>query len=306
LSAIRGTNHVSSLLLDNTMPSRESVSTSDVKNAIVAPIEQNKIKMSPQYTIPLPPQSRDDVDLSTFAAPQQFAFTPQSLSITADEFDDRTKSSIILQKQDEISVDCAAQVVQAKPAESVCAYRVIGETLGTYILVEQQDKLWFIDKHAAHERLIFDRLKQNEYVTMPQNLLAPIYIDLGTALTAILLENGEKLEKFGFEFNQIGIGKVALRAVPSEIDLDDIELFLSQLATALQKGQTPNPDHVHDDVLHTIACKAAIKAGKCSDPLELETIAQSVLGGLVRYCPHGRPISFTLSKKQLDKQVGRV
>jgi len=185
-------------------------------------------------------------------------------------------------------------------------YRVLGEALGTYILVERGEELFFVDKHAAHERILFDRLKAQDYTPMPQALLAPITVDLGPELTAALTEQGTALERFGFELDQMGPGTVAVRQVPEEIDLDGMERFLTELAEGLGRGRAPDPAGVRDEVLHTMACKAAIKAGRRSDPMELEELAGRVLAGEVQYCPHGRPVMLVLSRAQLDKQVRRA
>jgi len=184
-------------------------------------------------------------------------------------------------------------------------HRVIGEALGTYILVERGEELLFIDKHAAHERILFDRLKATDYAAMPQSLLTPVTIDLGAELTATLTEQGAVLERFGFEIDQLGPGTVAVRQVPEEIDLDDMERFLTEIAEGLNMGKTPDIAGVRDEVLHTMACKAAIKAGRRSDPVELHALTARVLSGEAQYCPHGRPVSLVLSKSQLDKQVRR-
>ena len=184
-------------------------------------------------------------------------------------------------------------------------YRVLGEALGTYILVERGEELFFIDKHAAHERILFDRLKAQDYTPMPQSLIAPITVDLGPELAAVLTERRLILERFGFELDQMGPGTVAVRQVPEEIDLDDMEPFLTELAEGFSMGRTPDPAEVRDEVLHTMACKAAIKAGRRSDPMELDELAGRVLAGEVQYCPHGRPVMLTLSRAQLDKQVRR-
>ena len=184
-------------------------------------------------------------------------------------------------------------------------YRIVGEALETYILVERGGELLFIDKHAAHERILFDQLRCGAYTPMAQTLLAPLTVDLGPEVTAILLEHGEALETFGFEIDQFGMGTVALRQVPELIDLDDMEAFLGELAEGLRLGKAPDMDGVRDEVIHTMACKAAIKAGRRSDPAELRALAERVLCGDILYCPHGRPVSLVLTRAQLDKQVRR-
>jgi len=190
-------------------------------------------------------------------------------------------------------------------SETAAPHRIIGEALGTYILVERGSDLLFIDKHAAHERILFDRLKAEDYSAMPQPLLAPLAVDLGPELTAALVEQEAVLIHFGFELTQLGPGTVAVRQVPTEIDLDDMTSFLTELAEGFTLGRTPDLSGIRDEVFHTMACKAAIKAGRQSDPAELQELAGRVLSGEVQYCPHGRPVSLMLSRSQLDKQVRR-
>ena len=185
-------------------------------------------------------------------------------------------------------------------------FRVIGEALGTYILVEQGDEILFIDKHAAHERILFDQMRSANYTPMAQTLLAPVTLDLGVELTAVLLDHAAQLADFGFEIDQLGTGTVVLRQVPSEIDLDDMERFLADIAAGLRLGKSPNMDALRDEVLHTMACKAAIKAGRRSNPLDLHSLARRVLSGEAQVCPHGRPVTLRLTRVELDKQVRRV
>ena len=192
-----------------------------------------------------------------------------------------------------------------QPEEETPLHRVIGEALGTYILVERGEELLFIDKHAAHERIIFDRLKTQGYTAMAQTLLVPIAVDLGPEITAILMEHTEYLERFGFSITQFGQGTVALRQVPGDIDLDNLEAFLTEIAQGLLLGRGPDLGDARDKVLHTMACKAAIKAGRQSEPAELQVLAEQVLSGGVQYCPHGRPVTIALTRGQLDKRVRR-
>ena len=172
--------------------------------------------------------------------------------------------------------------------------------------MERGDELLFIDKHAAHERIIFDRLKTQGHTAMAQTLLVPVAVDLGPEITAVLLEHTAYLERFGFSITQFGEGTVALRQVPEDIDLDELEAFLTEIAQGLLLGKTPDPKEGRDKVIHTIACKAAIKAGRQSDLTELSALAGQVLSGAVQYCPHGRPVMVSLTRGELDKRVRRA
>ncbi len=191
-----------------------------------------------------------------------------------------------------------------EPASAPPALRLIGEAMDTYILVEQGESLFIIDKHAAHERLIFDRLKRGAEPPMSQLLLAPITGDLGAEDAALLLENAPLLEDLGFEISDFGGGTILVRRVPADIDTADALPLLGEIAGQLRVGGSP--ENLRDNLMHTMACKAAIKAGRASEPRELLTLAQAVLAGEAKYCPHGRPCAMELTRAQLDKQFCRA
>ncbi len=185
-------------------------------------------------------------------------------------------------------------------------YRIIGECMKTYILVERGDSLWLIDKHAAHERIHFDRLSAQERELMTQVLLTPLICTLGAEDSAALLENADALEKFGFEVDQFGEAAVAVRQIPSDIDASDVESFLAELCSSLRLGGSSGPEAVYDSILHTVACKAAIKAGRSSHPAELEKLVSRVMSGEIKYCPHGRPVAIEITKASIDKNFKRT
>lgn len=185
-------------------------------------------------------------------------------------------------------------------------YRVIGETMDTYILVEQDNALIFIDKHAAHERILFEQLKKSPQPVMSQTLLTPFAAQLSREESAAALENTALLARCGFELEDFGDGTVLVRAIPAEIALDEAEPVLSELSGALLAGKRLDTDALRDELLHTIACKAAIKAGYHTDPRERDALVREVLSREdLKYCPHGRPICTVLTKKQLEKQFRR-
>ena len=186
------------------------------------------------------------------------------------------------------------------------AYRLIGEALNTYILVEFDGKLLLIDKHAAHERMIFDRLVQSEREVMSQTLLEPILVRLSPEDSETLEANGETLSELGFELEPFGEGAYALRALPEDIDPGDAAAAVEELCVKLRTGGADDAKAGRTELLHTVACKAAIKAGRRHDPAELDRIAKAVVSGEVRYCPHGRPVSVTLTKAELDKFFSRI
>ena len=183
-------------------------------------------------------------------------------------------------------------------------YRIIGEGLQTYIIVEKGDSLFLIDKHAAHERVLFDKLKSQNYTVMTQMLLVPIVCDFSPEDADALLDNNELLEKFGFEISDFGGGKISIHQVPSDIDTGDARSVLEELCEKIRTSR-PDPNEIHDKLLLTIACKAAIKAGRNSVPGELNGLVKKVMDGIVKYCPHGRPVSMELSRSSLDKNFKR-
>ena len=181
-------------------------------------------------------------------------------------------------------------------------FRVVGEAMLTYIIVECGDTLWLIDKHAAHERIHFDRLRSEEPNVMPQALLDPVIIS--TTDPAALLESSELLETLGFSVEDFGGGKLAVRQIPSDIDAFDVEGVLSEICTELTRGGDLTKRR--DEILASVACKAAIKSGKSSAEGELYELAGRVLGGEVQYCPHGRPVAFRMTKSFIDKSFLRI
>ena len=191
------------------------------------------------------------------------------------------------------------------PALEEC-WQVRGELFRTYVMVEQGDKVVLIDKHAAHERVNFDRLKAEDYQPMVQRLLAPVSFTPAPEGRAILLERLPLLAQFGFEVEEFGADALAVRAAPDYLDAGEIEPALVELARRIRRTGAADPAQARDELLHTMACKAAIKGGQRNGPQELEAVAQMVLSGQVRYCPHGRPVAIELTRAQLEKQFKRT
>ena len=190
------------------------------------------------------------------------------------------------------------------PLHESAPFRVIGEALNTYIVAEHQDSVWFIDKHAAHERIHFDALSRPETEQMSQTLITPIICRHGQEDVSMLLENAEFLEELGFLVESFGDGAVAVRGIPAEIELSDAEPALSEICAQLSLGGKPS--HLHRDAIYrTLACKAAIKAGKSSDIKELEALAERVFSGEAAQCPHGRPVAFEVTRSTLEKSMKR-
>ena len=182
--------------------------------------------------------------------------------------------------------------------------RYVGEIFRTYILAERGDEICIIDKHAAHERMNFDRMKAAGYQPMAQTLLAPVVFTPPPEEGVALLDNLDLLAQFGFACEEFGGGAFVVREIPDYIRAEDAAATLEELARKLLL-QRADPDGARDELLHTMACKAAIKGGWKNDRAELEVVARAVMSGQVKYCPHGRPVAIELSRQQLEKQFKR-
>lgn len=209
------------------------------------------------------------------------------------------------------SSEPAASVPEPEPEEPTPLlesepFRLIGEALDTYIIVEYQNELTLIDKHAAHERILFDRLKSQRHKPMSQTLLIPLTVSSDVEHLDVLLERADLLAEFGFALEPYGEDTLAIRAVPADVDLEAIPAMLEELADTLLLRGSADPEAAADHILHTVACKAAIKAGSASQPEELERLATRVMSGEIRYCPHGRPVCVTLTRQELDKYFKRI
>ena len=185
-------------------------------------------------------------------------------------------------------------------------WRMVGELYRSYIIVEEGDNAFLIDKHAAHERILFDKLKSNQEAISSQYLLTPIPVRLSPEAAAELLSNRDMLTELGFEIDEFGENTLLLRQIPMDLSPDGAAEAAETIAADLLSGRRESRDTVRDEVLHTVACKAAIKAGWHSDDRELLALVKEVMSREdLKYCPHGRPICITLSKKQLEKQFKR-
>ena len=184
---------------------------------------------------------------------------------------------------------------------------MVGELYNTYILVEEGEDAFLIDKHAAHERILFEKLKANQEAISAQSLLQPVPVRLTPAAAGELLNNTALLEELGFEIEEFGDNTVLARQIPMDLSPDAAAEALETLAEDLLNGRRERKDTVRDTLLHTVACKAAIKAGWKNDEKELLAVAEAVMSREdLKYCPHGRPICVSLSKKQLEKQFKRT
>ena len=191
--------------------------------------------------------------------------------------------------------------------EPVIPWRIAGEVLDTYIVCEDAEKtVWLIDKHAAHERVNFDRFKANLEPIMSQELLTPVVAQFAAAEYTALVGQLALLREFGFACEEFGDGAILIRALPADIPAEDAAASLEDLAGRLVETHHAAPESARDALLHTMACKSAIKGGWKSDERELRVLVDKVQSGEVRFCPHGRPVAVKLTKYELEKMFKRA
>ena len=196
--------------------------------------------------------------------------------------------------------------VQNVESPAIPDHKILGEAMKTYILVEQGESLILIDKHAAHERMNFDRLKQLEHPILSQALLVTVPLRLSPEDAELIEQNGALLAELGFEVDALGDSDYVVRSVPADIDPADAAGAVEEICERLRRGKAPDAASARDEILHTIACKAAIKAGWDTQQEELQRLVDAVLSGQVKYCPHGRPVSAVLTRRDLDKMFKRI
>lgn len=205
----------------------------------------------------------------------------------------------------EISFEKKKEVPPEPPKEIY--FRVIGEAFKNYIIAEVDGDIVFVDKHAAHERILFEKLKSGKQKLICQLLFQPVEVLLDFEEFNAVIQNGDTIRELGFEFEISGASKVEVNGIPSILDrCNPSDLFI-ELARNLSDNKTNPMPEILDNMYHTFACKAAIKANDITSLSELSVIVRTILTDeRIRYCPHGRPVMFKLSKRELEKQFKRV
>ena len=182
---------------------------------------------------------------------------------------------------------------------------LIGQAFNTYIIAEKGNSVFMIDKHAAHERILFNSLKENTEISV-QPLLTPITVTLQGEEYNAVTDNISLLEKSGFEVEDFGNNTVLVRAIPSFLTTEDVSSLISEIGESIIKTGNVSTER-EDDLFHTVACKAAIKGGSVTSQLEMKKLVEKVLSSKdIMYCPHGRPVAFEIKKRELEKQFGRI
>lgn len=235
--------------------------------------------------------------------PRVTVFTPPQPEIRKEVIPEHVKEEVRI-PQETVKEEIAEVVKEEK---AVPDFRIIGEAFKTYIFVECEGKLMIIDKHAAHERMIYNDLKNRTDGIFMQSLMIPVTVTLSKEEFDVITNNLEILEKAGFSVEAFGTGSVIVRECPSVIDANDVENILIETATYLLQNKNELISEKLDWIFHSSACRAAVKAGDKTDRYELEKFTAKLLGDEeVRYCPHGRPVLAELTKRELEKFFGRI
>ncbi|MEG1819850.1 MAG: DNA mismatch repair endonuclease MutL [Oscillospiraceae bacterium] len=217
-----------------------------------------------------------------------------------------TNEKIFTDKPSESQLANEQSQIQQAVKEPQLELKVIGEAFKTYIVVEVDKKLLIIDKHAAHERMIYEQLKARSKSIDTQLLLTPVTATVSKEEYSALIDNKELLSNAGFEIDDFGCGTVVVRECPIELSSSDIVQMVQELAGYLLSSREPLVEQL-DWIYHSTACRAAIKAGDKTSDYELLHFVKSLLcDESIRYCPHGRPVFIEMTKNELEKQFGRI
>ena len=232
------------------------------------------------------------------------ATVAESKDVTQDNFIDNSSDKVEATERN-VTVEDVSSVTDVK-ASVTLEYRFIGEAFNTYLIAETENKIILIDKHAAHERILFDKFK-NQMAGESQMMLFPISVTLSADEYSAVIDNLGLLENAGYEITDFGDRCVKVSACPPELINENIDEIIVEIAGYLSNNiKTLMPEKL-DWIYHSMACRAAVKAGNFTSSYEAERFVGRVLGDdNLRYCPHGRPVLVEMTKRELEKQFGRI
>ena len=266
-----------------------AINTEPVKT-VSKPIEQPKIE-SATHLVFKSEQKPDFVN--------NFSYTEIKQPVV------RPKVSVDIEKEPEpVKVEEKVAVIENIEPETP-EITIVGEAFKTYIIAQMGESLYMIDKHAAHERIIFNKLKKERKIEV-QALLTPVTVMLHKEEYNAVIGNTDLLFESGFEIEDFGNNSVVVRAIPTTLIGEDVINLVSEVADSLMNTRTVETER-EENLFHTVACKAAIKAGNKTSTFEMLDLAKKVLLSKdIMYCPHGRPVAYEIKKRELEKQFGRI
>lgn len=283
----------------------------ELNNISTVPKEQNTNKtdfsekiQNKNQNVPLSQKISSDNTSVKAEQPKQ-----EQIKNYLDFLDEAPKSDAVLSQNDDNISDDEPKNEEIKPLVEVYepTFRYIGEAFKTYIIIEKDKELILIDKHAAHERMIYERLKKEKGAGFSQLLLKPIPVTLNKRDYDASIDNLDMFRECAFDVDDFGNGVLLVRSAPQYLDEGDIVDAVVEMAQHIAENKKDIRSEKMDWIYHNVACRAAIKAGNKSIDKELIEIAKLVeTDSNIRYCPHGRPTSIVISKREIEKQFGRV
>ena len=248
----------------------------------------------------------EQVDEIKTVEPNRFivASSPDPEPVVEEKTEDiLLKSPSVLPKPEPVAVPCETEKKNFEEEE----FHLIGEAFRTYIMCEYKGKMVIIDKHAAHERIIYEKLKRENGERTPQLLLLPVTVTLSKEEYSAILDNIGLLKDAGFDAEDFGNGCIIVRECPMEISADDVQDVICEIAGRFVEKKQDVMFEKLDWIFHSVACRSAIKAGNFTSRLEMERFAKQLLSMPdIRYCPHGRPVFIEMTKRELEKNFGRI
>ncbi len=266
------------------------------------PVTMPVIKEQPVVKINIPPVKQAEIqrEISSVAD----FHSPDTKPQKEEKIEDILLNSPSVQKNPEPAVQ-VKEVTNSDFNEE--DFRLIGEAFMTYIMCEYKSKLVIIDKHAAHERIIYEKLKNENGERTPQLLLLPVTVTLSKEEYSAVLENLQLINDAGFDAEDFGSGCIIVRECPMELSADDVEDVLCEIAGRFVEKKQDVMFEKLDWIFHSVACRSAIKAGNFTSRLEMERFAKQLLSMPdIRYCPHGRPVLIEMTQRELEKNFGRI
>ncbi|MGN0641653.1 MAG: DNA mismatch repair endonuclease MutL [Huintestinicola sp.] len=261
-----------------------------VKNAPAAPVAKSHSDLSEHLQSSYKEEDKNGESLSRFTASEE----PKSFKYISEKS--------FAKQEEKIQTE---EIPEEKPKDIY--FRIIGEAFKNYAIAETEDGILIVDKHAAHERILFERLRTGRENLSCQTLLDPVELRLDYGEYDALGKNLKTCADAGFMVEMLEAPKVLVKGIPSVLESLDAGDIVTELAENFAAHKHDPLPEILDDIYHTIACRSAIKANDITGIDELKSLVKQILtDDRIRYCPHGRPVMFKLTKKELEKQFRRI
>jgi DNA mismatch repair protein MutL len=264
-----------------------------------------KLKIEPQKPVSITPPVREQPIPSVPKAIPAMSFQA-AVKAPDIEFSEEEPAAKPVKPSEPLVSEKSEKVPEPEPQYTAEPERLIGEAFGTYILLERGDDIIFVDKHAAHERLLYEKLKAQSGESDRQLLLEPVSVTLSKDEYSAVLESLDICAKAGFEIEDFGMGTVLVRTAPMILGGNGVAEAVMEIAGYLASNKTDLTTEKVDWLYHNVACRAAVKAGDPASARELIDLVHRAEREGIRYCPHGRPVFFILTRKELERQFGRI